>query len=312
MNGVHLYTIVYFGGDIVRPKIGLIVSYVGGSTNLTLLRVHSSYEDFVTLIEEANEIRREDCKLYNFVHGCVCAISSVQDFTVVINIHKTNPGTPFYIWIVNELRVPSQNSHNFISDFYSSGKGLSTTKDTGSGRGLSTTKVRGPLRHNLFPDLEPEYRGYPETNGRGLDQRSISQLNVHFSNEPVLTNVPQSNEHFQTIPIDVHLSNEPCISQSNIYLSNEPVLTNVSPSNEPMLTNVPLSIEPEPIIGQTETSAEFRFEPQPEQVKDLLDFQFKSAAYTKDPYDFSKEFNIGDLYRDRIELKNHIKELMLL
>ncbi|KAF6142821.1 hypothetical protein GIB67_002685 [Kingdonia uniflora] len=74
-----------------------------------------------------------------------------------------------------------------------------------------------------------------------------------------------------------------------------------------MLTNVPLSIEPEPIIGQTETSAKFQYEPQPEQVKDLLDFWFKSAAYTEDPYDFSKEFNISDLYRDRIELKNHIR-----
>ncbi|KAF6149771.1 hypothetical protein GIB67_017504 [Kingdonia uniflora] len=50
-----------------------------------------------------------------------------------------------------------------------------------------------------------------------------------------------------------------------------------------------------------------QFEPQPEQMKDLLDFWFKSAAYTEDPYDFSKEFNIGDLYRDRIKLKNHIR-----
>ncbi|KAF6177098.1 hypothetical protein GIB67_015973 [Kingdonia uniflora] len=38
-----------------------------------------------------------------------------------------------------------------------------------------------------------------------------------------------------------------------------------------------------------------------------MDFWFKSAAYTEDPYDFSKEFNIGNLYRDRIELKNHIR-----
>ncbi|KAF6166921.1 hypothetical protein GIB67_020150 [Kingdonia uniflora] len=112
---------------------------------------------------------------------------------------------------------------------------------------------------------------------------------------------------FQTIPTDVHLSNKPCISQSNIHLSNEPMLTNVPPSNEPMLTNVPLSIEPEPIIGQTKTSAKFRFEPQPEQVKDLLDFWLKFTEYTEDPYDFSEEFNIGDLYQDRIELKNHIR-----
>ncbi|KAF6165823.1 hypothetical protein GIB67_012720 [Kingdonia uniflora] len=74
-----------------------------------------------------------------------------------------------------------------------------------------------------------------------------------------------------------------------------------------MLINVPFSIKPKPIIGQTETSAEFRFEPQPEQVKDLLDLWFKSIAYTEDLYDFSKEFDIGDLYQDRIELKNHIR-----
>ncbi|KAF6177000.1 hypothetical protein GIB67_027800 [Kingdonia uniflora] len=245
MNGVQLYTIVHFSGDIVRPKIGSIVTYVGGSTKLTSLRAYSSYEDFATLLEETNEIRRED-------------------------------------W-------------------------LSTTKDTGSGRGLSTTKVGGPLQHNSFPDPEPEYRGYPETNGRGVDPRSIPQSNVHLSNEPVLTNVPQSNEPFQTIPTNVPLSNEPSIPQSSIHLSNELVLANVPPSNEPMLNNVPFSIKPEAIIGQTEPSAEFQFEPQPEQVKDLMDFQFKFAAYTKDPYDFSKEFNIGDLYRDRIKLKNHIR-----
>ncbi|KAF6144316.1 hypothetical protein GIB67_024543 [Kingdonia uniflora] len=190
------------------------------------------------------------------------------------------PGTPFHIWIVDDLRVPSQNFQNFIYDFCSSGKGLSTTKDTGSGIGLSTTKVGGPLWHNSFPDPEPEYRGYPKTNGRGLDP-------------PIPTNVP--------------LSNKPSIPQSSIHLSNEPVLTNVPPSNEPTLTNVPLSIEPEPIIGQTETLAEFWLEPQPEQVKDLLNFLFKFAAYTEDPYDFNKEFNIGDLYRDRIELKDHIR-----
>ncbi|KAF6142446.1 hypothetical protein GIB67_039410, partial [Kingdonia uniflora] len=200
------------------------------------LRAHSSYEDFVTLLEETSKIRPED-------------------------------------W-------------------------LSTTKDTGSGRGLSTTKAGGPLRHNSFPDPEPEYRGYPETNGRWLDpcrlrpfvddendslktictdvppsdEPSIPQSNVHLSNEPVLTNVPQSNEPYQTIPTNVPLSNEPSILQSSIHLSNEPVLTNVPPSNEPILTNVPFSIEPETIIGQTEPSAEFRFELQPEQVKDLLDW----------------------------------------
>ncbi|KAF6147459.1 hypothetical protein GIB67_022119 [Kingdonia uniflora] len=188
MNGVQLYTIVHFDGDIVHPKIGSIGTFP-------------------------------------------------------------------------ELQ-------NFISDLCSSGKGL------------STTKAGGPLGHNAFPDPESEYRGYPETNGRGHDPRrfgpfvddendsfeairidvppsnepSISQSNVHLSNEPVLTNVPQLNEHFQTIPTNVPLSNEPSIPQSSIHLSNEPVLTNVPPSNEPMLTNVSLSIEPEPIIGQTKIS----------------------------------------------------------
>ncbi|KAF6142919.1 hypothetical protein GIB67_003875 [Kingdonia uniflora] len=113
MNGVQVYTIVHFGGDIVRPKIGSIVSYVGGSTKLTSLRAHSSDEDFITLLEKISEIHRED--------------------------------------------------------------------------------------------------------------------------------------------------------------------------------------------------SELRFDSQPEQMKDLVDFWFKSTAYTEDPYDFSKEFNIGDLYRDRIKLKNHIR-----
>ncbi|KAF6144240.1 hypothetical protein GIB67_031871 [Kingdonia uniflora] len=271
MNGVQLYAIMYFGGDIVRPKIRSIITYVGGSTKLVSLRVHSSYGYFVILLEERNKIRHEG-------------------------------------W-------------------------LYTTKDTSSGRGLPTTKAGGPLRHNTFPEPEPEYRGYPETNGRGFDrcrfgpfvdnendyfetirtdvppsnELSIPQSNVHLSNEPVLTNVPQSNEPFQTIPTNVPLSNKPSIPQSSIHLSNEHVLTNVPPSNEPMLTNVSFSIKPETIIGQTESSAKFRFEPQPEQVKDLMNFRFKSAAYTEDPYDFSKEFNIWDLYRDRIKLKNHIR-----
>ncbi|KAF6138825.1 hypothetical protein GIB67_005283 [Kingdonia uniflora] len=74
-----------------------------------------------------------------------------------------------------------------------------------------------------------------------------------------------------------------------------------------MLTNVPFSIEPETIIRQTKPSAKFQLELQPEQVKDLLDFWFKSATYAEDPYDLSKEFNIVDLYRDRIELRNYIR-----
>ncbi|KAF6141052.1 hypothetical protein GIB67_006497 [Kingdonia uniflora] len=142
------------------------------------------------------------------------------------------------------------SSQNFISDLCSSGKRLSTTKDTSSGRGLSTTKAGGPLQHNSFPDPEPEYRGYSKTNGRGFDPRRFRLF------------MDDKNDSFEIIRTDV------------------------PPSNEP---------------------AEFRFEPQPEQVKDLLDFLFKSAAYTEDPYDFSKKFNIGDLYRDRIELKNHIR-----
>ncbi|KAF6161407.1 hypothetical protein GIB67_009286 [Kingdonia uniflora] len=133
MNGVQLYTIVHFGEDIVRPKIGSIVSYVGGSTKLTSLRAHSSYEDFVTLLEETNKIRREDCK------------------------------------------------------------------------GLSTTKAGGPLRHNSFPDPEPEYRGYPKTDGKGFDPRRFGPL-VDDDGD-----VPQSNESLETLPTDVPPSNEPSI-----------------------------------------------------------------------------------------------------
>ncbi|KAF6150247.1 hypothetical protein GIB67_000121 [Kingdonia uniflora] len=154
--------------------------------------------------------------------------------------------------------------------------------------------------------------GYPEANGKGLDPRRFGPLvdddDVLQSNESfetLHTDVPPSNE--PTIPTNVPLSNEPCIPQSNIHLSNEPMLTIVPLSNEPMLTNVSLSIEPKTIIGQTEPSAKFQFEPQPKQVKDLVDFRFKSITYTKDPYGFSKEFNIGDQYRDMIEHKNHIR-----
>ncbi|KAF6166287.1 hypothetical protein GIB67_008715 [Kingdonia uniflora] len=194
MNRVQLYTIVHFGGDIVRPKIGSIVTYVGGSTKLTLLRAHSSYEVFVTLLEETSKICHED-------------------------------------W-------------------------LSTTKDTGSGRGLSTTKVGGPLHHNSFPDPEHEYRGYPKTNDTGLDLRRFGPL------------MDDEIDSFETIHTDVPPLNEPSIPQSNLSFGLSHSL---------------------------------------KQVKDLLDFQFKSAAYTEDPYDFNKEFIIGDLYRDRIELKNHIR-----
>ncbi|KAF6171397.1 hypothetical protein GIB67_009538 [Kingdonia uniflora] len=196
MNGVQLYTIVHFGGDIVRPKIGSIVSYVGGSTKLTSLKVHTSYEDIITLLEETSKICHED-------------------------------------W-------------------------LSTTKDTGSGKGLSTTKMGGPLHHNSFPDLEPEYRGYPKTNGKGLDPCRFGPL-VDDDDD-----VHQSNESFETIRTDVPPSNEPSIPQSNVHLSNELVLTNVHLLNELMLTNVHLLIEPETIIRQTEPSAELRFELQPE------------------------------------------------
>ncbi|KAF6136990.1 hypothetical protein GIB67_030754 [Kingdonia uniflora] len=63
MNGVQLYTIVYFGGDIVRLKIRSIISYIGGSTKLNSLRAHSSYGDFVTLLKETSEIYPEDSEL---------------------------------------------------------------------------------------------------------------------------------------------------------------------------------------------------------------------------------------------------------
>ncbi|KAF6155759.1 hypothetical protein GIB67_007406 [Kingdonia uniflora] len=181
---------------------------------------------------------------------------------------------------------------------------------------MKFTSLRAHLSYEDFVTLLEETREiHREDYGRGLDSRrfeplvddvpqsnesfetirtdvppsnepSIPQSNVYCSNEPMLTNVPQSNKPFETIPNDVPLSNELCIPQSNSYLSNEPMLINISLSNEPMLTNVPLSIEPKPIIGQTNPS-------EIEQVKDLVDFLFKSAAYTKDLYDFSKEFNIG-------------------
>ncbi|KAF6134563.1 hypothetical protein GIB67_022303 [Kingdonia uniflora] len=151
-----------------------------------------------------------------------------------------------------------------------------------------------------YPPPKILVQGYPETNGRGLDLHRFGPL---VAND----DVPQSNDSFKTISTDVPPSNEPSIPQSNIHLSNEPVLTNILLSNESMLTNVPLSIEPKLIIGQNEPSAEFQFEPQPEQVKDLVNFWFKSVAYIEDPYDINKELNIGDLYRDMIELKNHIR-----
>ncbi|KAF6159256.1 hypothetical protein GIB67_032027 [Kingdonia uniflora] len=49
MDRVQLYVIVYFEGNIVRPNIGSIISYVGGSAKLTSLRLHSSFDDFVIL-----------------------------------------------------------------------------------------------------------------------------------------------------------------------------------------------------------------------------------------------------------------------
>ncbi|KAF6165248.1 hypothetical protein GIB67_030430 [Kingdonia uniflora] len=150
-----------------------------------------------------------------------------------------------------------------------------------------------PLRHNSFPDPESEYKGCPEINDRELDPHRFRP----FADDD---DVPQLNDSFEIIRPDVPHSNKPSIPQSNVHISNEPVLTNVPQSNEyfqTIPTNVPLSNE----------HSKFRFEPQPEQVKDFLDFRYNSAAYTEDPYDFSKEFNIGDLYRDKIELKNHIR-----
>ncbi|KAF6172581.1 hypothetical protein GIB67_017134 [Kingdonia uniflora] len=208
MNGVQLYTIVHFSGDIVHPKISSIVTYVGGRTKLTSLRAHSSYEDFDTLHEETSKICCEDCKLYNFQlrPGCACAISLSQDFTVMINMHKTNRGTSFHIWIVNDLRVPSQN---FISDFCYSGKGLSTTKDMVEGYPERKGRGLDPCRFGPFVDDENDYFKTIRTDVPPSNEPSIPQSNVHLSNEPVLTNVPQSNETFETIPTNVPFSNEP-------------------------------------------------------------------------------------------------------
>ncbi|KAF6172390.1 hypothetical protein GIB67_002341 [Kingdonia uniflora] len=93
MDEVQLFTIDHFGGDIVCPKIGSIVSYVEGSMKLTSLRVHSSYEDFVTLLEETNEIHREDWKLYNFIHGCAW-LSTTKDTGSGKGLSTTKVGGP--------------------------------------------------------------------------------------------------------------------------------------------------------------------------------------------------------------------------
>ncbi|KAF6146127.1 hypothetical protein GIB67_015565 [Kingdonia uniflora] len=160
---------------------------------------------------------------------------------------------------------------------------MSTTKDTGSGKGLPTTKVGGPLRHNSFPDPEPEYRGYPETNGRGLNPRMFGPLVDD-------DDVPQSNNSFETIRSDVPSSNELSNPQSNVHHSNESMLTNiplsntffetiptdVPLSNEPKLTNVRLSIEPEPIIVQIEPSVVNKFN-----LKHVLSNEYKIV--TEDP-----------------------------
>ncbi|KAF6158860.1 hypothetical protein GIB67_012503 [Kingdonia uniflora] len=94
-------------------------------------------------------------------------------------------------------------------------------------KGLFTTKAGRPLRHNSSPDLdhEPEYRGYPKINGREIDPRRFGPLVDD-------DDVPQSKDSFKTICTDVLPSNEPSIPQSNVHLSNEPVLTNVHQSNE--------------------------------------------------------------------------------
>ncbi|KAF6149570.1 hypothetical protein GIB67_009591 [Kingdonia uniflora] len=139
-------------------------------------------------------------------------------------------------------------------------------------KGCPPPKWGGPLHHSSFPDPEPEYRGYPKANGRRFDPRRFGPL----MNDD---DIPQSNDSFETIRTDVPPLNEPNIPQSNEFFQTIP--TDVPLSNEPMLTNVHLSIEPEPIIGHTEPLAEFQFEPQPQQVKDLVDFWFKSAAYTE-------------------------------
>ncbi|KAF6134923.1 hypothetical protein GIB67_002324 [Kingdonia uniflora] len=78
-----------------------------------------------------------------------------------------------------------------------------------------------------FPDPEPEFKGYPETNGRGLVSRRFRPL-VDDDDD-----VPQSNESLGTLPTDVPPSNDPSIPQSNVHFPNELVLTNVPQSNEP-------------------------------------------------------------------------------
>ncbi|KAF6140887.1 hypothetical protein GIB67_042300 [Kingdonia uniflora] len=209
--------------------------------------------------------------------------------------------------------------------------------------GYPKINIRGlnPIRFRPFvndiPQSSERFKTI-RTDVPSSNEPNTPQSKVYLSNKHMLTNIPQSNEPFETITVDVSLSNKSCIPQSNVHLSNEPMITNAPLSNKPMLANAHLLIKLEPIIGQTEPSgnhaefvicnvhfnisyqicimlrssfliylAEFRFESQPEQVKDLVDFWFKSITYTEDLYDFSKDFTIGDLHRDRIVLKNHIR-----
>ncbi|KAF6174700.1 hypothetical protein GIB67_008755 [Kingdonia uniflora] len=71
----------------------------------------------------------------------------------------------------------------------------------------------------------PDSRGYLKINGRGLDPCRFGP----FVDDD---DVPQLNDSFETIRTDVPPSIEPSIPQLNVYLSNESVLANVPQSNE--------------------------------------------------------------------------------
>ncbi|KAF6144078.1 hypothetical protein GIB67_007539 [Kingdonia uniflora] len=173
MNGVQLYTIVHFSGDIVHPKISSIVTYVGGRTKLTSLRAHSSYEDFDTLHEETSKICCEDCKGgYPERKGRgldPCRFGPfVDDENDYFKTIRTDVPPS------NEPSIPQSNVH------------------------LSNE----PVLTNV-PQSNEHFETIP-TNVPFSNEPSIPQSSIHLTNEPVLTNVPPSNKLMLTnVPLSI-------------------------------------------------------------------------------------------------------------
>ncbi|KAF6156500.1 hypothetical protein GIB67_011301 [Kingdonia uniflora] len=133
----------------------------------------------------------DDEGLSNEIINSMIELDQLDDF---LNGDLLFKGVRWKLLMESQLKMTSW-------PLYIDKKGLSITKDICSGKGLSTTKAGGPLRHNSFSDPEPEYRGYPKINSRGLDLRRF---------EPLVDDddVPQSNDSFETIRTDVPPSNE--------------------------------------------------------------------------------------------------------